>query len=184
MTFKDQIKNEYFDWLYDYVCKGRAHNNISYKKIFTLLHDTEFTFSLPKDFNRAKDGVDLRYRFAIFKEDECDPHHVLDVLDGPCSVLEMMIALAVRCEETIMDDTRYGDRTGQWFWNMMYNLGIDYMFDDIYDENVAIEIIDTFLDRRYEPDGKGGLFYIRGCREDLRDVEIWSQLCWYLDGYA
>jgi hypothetical protein len=184
MILENQIKNEYFDWLYNYVCKGRAHDNVSYRKIFMLLHNTEFTFSIAKDFNRAKDGVDLRYRFAILNEDRWDAREVLDILDGACSVLEMMIALAVICEESIMDDSKYGDRTGQWFWNMMYNLGIDYMFDDIYDENVAIEIIDAFLERRYEPDGKGGLFYIRGCREDLRNVEIWYQLCWYLDGYA
>jgi hypothetical protein len=184
MTFEDQIKNEYFDWLYDYVCKGRAHDNMSYKKIFALLHDTEFIFHIAKDFNRAKDGVDLRYKFAIKHEDIWDSREVMYILDGPCTVLEMMVALAARCEESIMDDTRYGDRTGQWFWSMMYNLGIDYMYDELYDENAAIEIIDIFLDRRYEPDGRGGLFHIRGCREDLRDIEIWTQLNWYLEGYA
>lgn len=180
MSFKNEIKNEYFEWLYNYVCNGRAHDSISYRKIFTLLHKTEFTFSLPRDVNRAKDGIDLRYRFATYKDDDV----IMDILDGPCSVLEMMLALAIRCEETIMDDTRYGDRTGQWFWGMMNSLGIDYMFDKRYDEREAKIIIYQFLDREYQPDGQGGLFYIPGCRDDLRDVEIWSQLCWYLDKYA
>lgn len=43
-TFEDQIKNRYFEWLYNYVCRGRANNNISYKKLFNLLYETEFTF--------------------------------------------------------------------------------------------------------------------------------------------
>ena len=176
----DRIKDEYFDWLYDTVCKGRAHNNTSYRKLFMFLHDIEFTFTIGKDMNRARDGVDLRYRFAMLYDDD----RIMDILDGPCSVLEMMVALAVRCEETIMDDTRYGDRTGQWFWEMMSNLGIGNMFDERFDAEFVEEKISIFLDRDYTPDGKGGLFYIKGCQDDLRDVEIWTQLCWYLDKFA
>ena len=180
MTFENEIRNEYFDWLYNYVCKGRAHKNTSYRELFTLLHQIEFTFSIDNDINRAKDGTYLRYRFAIFKNDET----ILDILDGPCSVLEMMIALAIRCEDQIMYDTRYGDRTSQWFWAMMSNLGIGNMFDEIFNEKYVERVIYRFLDRRYEPDGRGGLFYIDDCEEDLRDVEIWIQLCWYLDKVA
>lgn len=176
----DQVKSKYFSWLYNYVCKGRANANVSYKKLFMLLHDIDFDFYIRNDINRARDGVDLRYRFAMYIDDE----GAIDILDGPCSVLEMIVALAIRCEETIMDDTRYGDRTAQWFWNMLSNLGISYMTDDRYNEKLATEIIFDFLERRYDPDGKGGLFYIKDCKDDLRDVEIWTQLCWYLDKFA
>lgn len=179
MIFEDQVKNDYFDWLYNYVCKGRAHQKVSYRKLFTFLHQIEFTFIIPNDINRARDGVDLRYRFATIHRDNT----IMDILDGPCSVLEMIIALSIRCEETIMDHTRYGDRTGQWFWNMMANLGIGLMSDEIFDERLVEDIIYDFLARRYEPDGKGGLFYIKGCEDDLRDLEIWTQLCWYLDKF-
>lgn len=180
VSIEDQVKNKYFDWLYNYVCKGRVNNSISYRKLFMLLHDTEFTFYIRNDLERARDGVDLRYRFALFMDDD----YVMDILDGPCSVLEMILALAIRCEATIMDDTRYGDRTGQWFWNMLSNLGISYMTDENFDSEIANEKIYDFLERRYDPDGKGGLFYIKGCADDLRNVEIWTQLCWYLDKYA
>lgn len=179
--FSDRIKDEYFTWLYNVVCKGRAHENTSYKKLFTFLHDVEFTFSIRNDINRAKDGINLRYRFAMLNDDDS----IYDILDdGPCSVLEMMVALAIRCEETIMDDPRYGDRTGQWFWEMMNNLGIGNMFDERFDLEFVEDKIITFLNRQYTSEGKGGLFYIRGCQDDLRDVEIWSQLCWYLDKFA
>ena len=179
-TYDDQVENKYFEWLYNYVCKGRINNNISYKKLFALLHDTEFTFYVRNDINRARDGVDLRYRFAMLLDDD----KILDILDGPCSVLEMMVALAIRCETTIMDDTRYGDRTNQWFWSMLSNLGISYMTDDEFDRGIANEKIYNFLERQYEADGRGGLFYIKGCKDDLREVEIWTQLCWYLEPFA
>ena len=144
-----------------------------------FLHDIEFTFDISNDSNRARDGINLRYKYAMLTDNE----HVLPILDGPCSVLEMMVALAIRCED-IMDDTRYGNRTGQWFWEMMMNLGIGNMFDERFNADFVEEKIAIFLNRDYSPDGKGGLFYIRGCQDDLRDVEIWSQLCWYLDKFA
>ena len=95
----------------------------------------------------------------------------------------MILALAIRCEETIMDNPDYGDRTGQWFWGMLSNLGLARMTDDVFNEKIAIARIYDFMERRYEPDGRGGLFYIRNCPEDLRNVEIWTQLCWYLDNF-
>lgn len=180
MPFNNEIEYEYFEWLYNYVCKGRSHDKVSYKKLFELLHQTEFTFIIPNDVNRASDGVDLRYRFASYKGDRT----LVDYIDGPCSVLEMMVALAIRCEETIMDNTGYGDRTGQWFWEMISNLGIGYMNDDVFCAEYVEEVIHDFLKRRYNPDGKGGLFYIRYCEDDLREFEIWTQLLWYLDKFV
>ena len=61
---KDEILNEYFEWLYRLVCGDRYSNAISYKKLLVYLHRTEFTYLLSKDKNRAADGVDLRYRFS------------------------------------------------------------------------------------------------------------------------
>lgn len=184
MDFQDHLENEYFEWLYNCVCKNRTHGKISYKKLFMMLHDTEFTWIVPRDVNRAQDGIDLRYRFKNEVEEQNGEYLPPFDIKGPCSVLEMIVALAIRTEETIMDDPRYGDRTGQWFWNMMTNLGLALMTDEVYDRDYVKEKIDIFLNREYEPNGKGGLFYIRDCTEDLRDVEIWIQLCWYLDKFV
>lgn len=141
------------------------------------LHSTEFTFTIRLDENRAMDGIDLRRRFALLQECE----DIVDYLDGPCSVLEMMIALSIRIEESIMDDPNIGDRTGQWFWGMIVNLGLGSMSDSRFDKRVVDDILTRFLNRDYEPNGKGGLFTVRHCRQDLRDVEIWYQMSWYLD---
>ena len=166
----------YFDRLYDLVCQGRYSDKVSFRKLLERLHDIEFRYSIYNDKNRASDGVDLRSR--IMEDD------VVFLDDRPCSVLEMMIALAIRCEESIMDNTDYDDRTGQWFWGMVVNLGLGSMTDDRYDEDYVDFVIERFLDRDYEPDGEGGLFHIRRCHQDVRDVEIWYQLCWYLDSFG
>ena len=174
---RDRINDEYFEWIFNLVCGKRYAKEISYRKLLIFLHDTEFVYSIPNDVNRAEDGIDLRYRFAL-SQDQAD---IELYLDGPCTVLEMMVALAIHCEESIMDDPQIGDRTRQWFWLMVSNLGLGSMTDDVFDKQYAQDTIDIFLDRDYEPDGKGGLFRIRNCDRDLRTVEIWWQLLWYLD---
>ena len=175
---RDDVINEYFEWLCNSVCDRKRLRGNSYRKLFSLLHRTEFIFSIPMDENRAIDGQDLRRRFA---HDADRRGYILDCLRGPCSVLEMMVALANRCEH-IMDDPDIGDRTGRWFWGMIENLGLISMTDTDFDRRYTEERIDVFLNREYEPDGSGGLFTVKHCREDMRDIDIWYQMCRYLDG--
>lgn len=178
MKMRESINREYFEWMCNLVCKDRYAKSISYRMLLTYLHQKEFIFSIPKDQNRAKDGVGLRRRYVLIHDCE-DLIEYLDI--RPCSVLEMMVALAIRCEESIMDDPSVGDRTSQWFWGMIVSLGLGAMIDSRFDEELVVYIVNRFLDRKYEPNGKGGLFTIRNCDRDLRKVEIWYQLCWYLD---
>lgn len=177
--FQNEIDEEYFEYLYSYVDTKRYHRNISFRELMAQLHETPFNWTIPKDANRAEDGLDLRRRYAI--DMGFDSDYFEDYLDGSCSVLEVMIALAIRIEETIMDDPSVGNRTSQWFWEMVVSLGLGSMTDDNIDEEYVESVIERFLDRDYEPNGKGGLFTIPNCPYDLRDAEIWFQAMWYLD---
>ena len=161
--------DEYFEWLYEFVCGERFAKEFSFRKLLVYLHSREFTYTLNMDSNRAQDGIDLRERY-----------YGDSTIKGPCSVLEMMLALSIRCEEW-MDDPAYGDRTTQWFWNMIINMGLGAMYDSRFDKEYVENAVDRMLYREYEPNGKGGLFYIRGCTDDLRKFEIWAQMCYFLD---
>lgn len=176
MTFADRVNNEYFEWLCELIHSRRFSKDVSYRKLLMHLHNIEFTWLISFDGNRADDGIQLRRRFGLDREDMTLPTY----LEGPCSVLEMMVALAVRCEETIMDDTQIGDRTGQWFWGMVHNLGLSPMTDRDFDREYVDDVIARFLNREYEPNGKGGLFTVKHYDRDMRTVEIWCQLSWYL----
>lgn len=176
MSIRDEVQNDYFEWMVGIVCDDRYSESISYRKLLMHLHDTIFDYSVPMDANRASDGVGLRRRYSLHH----DTHGVrLDI--GRCTVLEMMVALSIRCEEEIMDDPYIGDRTSQWFWGMIANLGLGDVTDDVYDRDLVDDILNRFLDREYQPDGRGGLFRVKNCEYDLRDVEIWYQLLWYLN---
>lgn len=184
---KDMLE-EYFDWLYDKMTNRLGSRRKSYHKLFTALFDKPFTcssktsdFAIAYDFNRLEDGLNLRKRFA--DEYGYSREIVEKRLNIPCSILEVMCALAIRCEETLMDDPKYGDRTGQWFWDMVRSLGLLNMDDARFDGDFTETVLDRFLKREYTHDGRGGLFYIRGSIVDLRRIEIWYQLCRYIDAY-
>lgn len=144
------------------------------------MHHREFCYSIDLDGNRASDGVDLRYRFG---DDNGYLQAVIaDILDvRGSSILEMMVALCIRCEESIMDDPDIGNRTTKWFFDMIDSLGLSDMTDENFDEDRVNYILDVFLDREYEPNGKGGLFTLKHPRHDMRNAEIWYQCMWYLD---
>ena len=181
MTRNELIK-EYFDWMCGFVYDKKQVKNRSYKKLLNQLHSTEFIYILFMDGNRFEDGINLRYRFG--RENNYEESMITSYLDDkPCSVLEMLVALSLRCEEHIMSDSDFGNRTAIWFWTMIDNLGLDKMDDANFDRHNVEKIIDRLLDRKYERDGTGGLFRISGCNRDLRTVEIWYQMMWYLNTY-
>ena len=167
---EQEINVRYFDYMQKLA--GGDEEDIF---LLRVLHNYEFRYSLPMDGNRAEDGINLRYRFG---HDSGIPMSVVaSLLDiRPCSVLEMLISLALRCEEHIMSNSDFGDRTSYWFWGMISNMGISPS-DDIDRIKFAVR---RFLDREYEPSGEGGLFTLRRHERDLRTVEIWQQLMWYL----
>lgn len=172
----------YFGWICRMVMCDEMKSH-PYEKLLRYLDSREFTYIDPMDENRMIDGVDLRYRFG--EHFGLIPIEVSSLFqDKPCTVLEMMVALAIRCEEHIMDNQDLGNRTGEWFWEMVKSLGIDGMDDEHFDEYQVSMTVDTFLDRKYSHDGEGGLFTVVGSTRDFRKAEIWFQLCWYLDSIA
>ena len=173
MNRKD-LKQEYFEWL----CHFVKLNN--HKKLLFLLFSIDFTYDLPMDGNRYEDGIDLRYRFADEKGyPQRYAAHWLD--DVPCSVLEMMVALCLRIEEHITGNPDDGDKTSEWFKDMLKTSGLYNFADDRYSERTSIAIIQDILTHNYARNGDGGLFKLRHTRKDLRQVEIWYQAMWYID---
>ena len=101
-----------------------------------------------------------------------------------CSMLEMMVALAIKAEN-IVGDSSVGDRTPLWFWSMIQSLGLLWTAEDEnYDETKVIFIIDCFINHDYAENGKGGLFTVEDPPHDMRNVEIWNQMCWFLNERA
>lgn len=176
----NELNRAYFKWMCQLICNDDDWDFDSHSLMLSELHHIDFEYTHPMDECREEDGINLRYRFA--REQRIEARLIASALDiRPCSVLEMLVALAVRCEEQIMTNPEYGDRTGLWFWTMMDNLGLSSITNDRYDAGVVYYIVDRFMDREYDFDGMhGGLFHVPNPRRDLREVDIWYQMMWYL----
>lgn len=172
----------YFKYLYSIVNKGDYHT-VPYIHLFQYMYDTPFTYTIENDQARFNDAMDFRNRFiAKYKytgEDALNVGNPTGYVGVP-SVLEVLIALCVRIENSIMKNDDLGDRTPEFFWNIMSNLGIAHLNDSLFDSSVVEAAMERLVNRTYEPDGVNGPFYLREPREDLRRVDLWYQCMWYL----
>ena len=159
---------------FELLCNIINHDNIAfrYQKLLRYLHERPFVYSIPNDINRAVDGLELRQQLLLGK-----------MSDEGCSVLEMMIALADRCETHIMHDDEYGNRTHVWFWDMVMNLGLIKETDDTYNHIHVERCVTKFLNRDFKRNGSGSLFKTRRKDIDMREIEIWYQMSLYLEDY-
>lgn len=170
----------YFEWL---LSKIKATDS-NYRHLLMLMSRKDFHYILLMDANRYQDGISLRYQFGY----ECgipdlEVEHYLDT-DRECSVLEMMIALAIRTETDTMYNSMYGDRTYIWFWDMVRSLGlIGYTDENSWNTYMVDYILEQFMDHNYLEDGRGGLVTIDPPPADMRTVDIWTQINWKLNEY-
>ncbi len=169
----EPIEELYFNWLYSKVAsiKVLPTPSLTYLTLLRDLHSTEFVWLVSGDDNRAEEGMDLRAEFFRVSYLDRDPPW----LSIPCSVLEMMIALSRRASY----DTDISER--DWFWTFLTNLGIEYLSDNhLGITQIVDEVLDMFVWRTYDAQGKGGMFPLSKPAEDQTKRELWYQFCDYL----
>lgn len=178
MSHKVSHSAAYFQWLLKQVYDEQS-GTYSYYTLLSHLHMTQYRWTIDLDANRAADGIDLRKQFAY--------EHNIDYTDidaavycGPCSVLEMLVALSIKIED-ILSNPAYGRRTGLWFWSMITSLGLAHLTDGQFDIVTMRENLRRFFENKYWPNGVGGLFTINGCKVDLTGVDIYTQMYWYIN---
>lgn len=174
-----KLNNLYFDWMASLAIPDTRKRKL-YSKLLQHLHNSVFYFTLPLDENRYADGLDLRYRFGWehgYSNDVIG--RTIDTRET--TMLEMMVALALRGEERIMSDNEFGNRMSNWFMEMIESLKLKHMTDLYFNPHWVDSRIDDLLNHDYAPDGEGGLFTVKNPRQDMRTVDIWYQMCWYMD---
>lgn len=172
------MDDAYYRWLVQFL--GDEYLEMNYQKLLYKLYATDFYWELEYDGNRATDGLYLR---TLFTEEMRGNLGVSKIVTGaPCSVLEMLLALAKKTEHDIMYNPFYGDRTCKWFWVMLENLGLDIYDDYGYFEESVDRILYVFMHHLYASDGSGGgMFPNKFVERDLRKTDIWWQLNAFLE---
>ncbi len=169
------MNNTYRAWLVDQIDDGRA---VVYSELLSLLFETEYRWTNKLDENRAADGITLRGYFM-------DPH----VIDTPCNLLEMLVALSIKIETDLVSEP--GDyKPHRWFWFMLDNLGLLQYVDSDFCFNEVVQILDAWTKKspisgtRYSKVGKKwgkisgevgtipSLFPV----ENAQNMQIWDQI--------
>lgn len=151
---------------------------VGYDQLLGVLFATGFYAEMSMDSNRCDNGVALRHRFR--NEFELPPDCFSQAFyNKQCSVLEMIVALAIDLEERILYNTNYGDRTSKWIEEMLGNLGLMDYPDSKFDEDAVYSALWRFMVHSYRPDGLGSLFWFPNINLDMRNLEIWEQALIY-----
>ncbi len=152
---KKDIQRSYYKWL----CKSVKADH-RYSMLLDKLRRTDYIWIIDRDENRAKDGITLRYNYAVSAGiyDTESQKIVEECLSGPCSLLEFLVAISIRIERDIMYDVNEDDQTSRWFREMLGNLGLLEFDDKHYDENKVDYILNRFMSRNYGEDGAGNIF--------------------------
>ena len=162
-----EFEDRYFEWLVEKINNNGIADN--YYHLLDFLFNKDFVWVNEYDANRVVDAEKLREDYGW------DGHF------SGCSCLEMLIALAERCQHHIMGDPGGPDQTYKWFWSMIENLGLDRFDDDHFVYDLVDDIVMDWMELRYSADGKGGLFPLKHPHKDMREVEIWFQMCAWLN---
>lgn len=156
---------------YDYLLERAGlyeKEKLDYSNLFHEMHATPFQWGVPMDDNRAIDGMALRKNYTE------ETGEIVENL-GPCTFLEMLVGLAVRCEVDVMHDG-YEDHTSVWFWAMLDNSGLSDYDNSKWNATKVDATIHKIIYRKYKENGQGGLFPLKNPVNDQRKVEIWYQL--------
>ena len=165
----------YLDWLV-YIVTPDYHQRDHFSKLLLALYSTEFYWVIKRDKNRAVDGLDLRDQYERETGLYCDAY-------GPCTVLEMLIALAIRCENELMYmyDPDAGDQTDRWFWMMLDNLELtDFSDYSGFDEEKIDDILARFMDRNYGPNLRFCPFPVSFYVPEFEKMELAYQMNYYV----
>lgn len=162
----------YLNYLYGHIADPEiASPSKTYWKLATVLYKKPFLWFVPNDDNRVEDGRYLRLEFV---EDlglnDVEPHW----MNLECSMLEMLIGLSRRL--SLLDE----GEPRVWFWHLISNLDLTLSDRGRFPTARVEEVLDTVIQRTYEPSGHGGLFPLMRANRDQRYVEIWYQLNAYL----
>jgi len=169
----------YARWLQGLITR-QEDDGRTYDDLVRALGSREFTWFIPNDDNRLEDGRKLRAVFfnAVLRYKK--GRTLISLNTVPCSVLEMLIGLAKRFDELVIE-TEADDHISCWFWLFIQNLHLDRFDDQNFDPGKVSVILNRLLDRTYNADGRGSIFPLGRTSTDARITEIWYQMMEYLD---
>lgn len=178
------LNDQYFMWLLGKL-GYKEPAECRYISLLSYLYSKDFVLTDPvvgHDENRVDDGFELRKEYSRGFTIPDLP----TIFDECISVLEVLVAFACRIDDDIMYDGSL--HASKWFFIMIDNLGMTNYTDDalgtVWTVEEVEQIIDIWMFRRFDFNGKGSIFPLRNTTFDQRDVEMWYQMQeWFNENY-
>lgn len=174
MTTTRELDSYYLLWLYSQIDNKTEYDSADYSRLMRAMYDTEFTWTIDFDANRAEDGKQFRRDFAL---DQNVDHVPKNWAEMSCSFLELVFGLADRMSRML------DVHIGTCFWRLLSNAELDDQnnenFDSLYVEDRMFDIID----RAYEYNGEGGFFPLEFPQKNQANVELLYQMYAYIQEF-
>lgn len=170
----EELWDDYFQYL---IWRCGLQRMTKLTNVFAILHNIPFTYVLERDDNREEDGIDLREDYT--PPNGYDMKIIMDFYAKRCSVFEMLIGLAIRVDDEFIGDPAE-EHPEDFFIEMLENLGLTKFVGKRYREKDVINIVQRWLDRRFDKDGRGSPFPVHHDHRDQRKIEIWDQMNAYI----
>lgn len=171
----DELWDDYLQYL---LWRCNLQKKTEYSRLFEILHHINFDYIIERDENREEDGIYLREDYKIPNDFYSDLHEPFYC--QKCSVLEMLIALAIR-----VDDEFIGDPSEShpeiFFMEMIKNLGLINFKKNHYKDDEVLFIIYQWMHRKFSCYGRGSPFPVKYDIRDQRKLEIWDQMISYIN---
>lgn len=177
---------EYYDWLMSLI---HPAPNITYRlhQYSLLLYELwkrEFCwFDVHEgEESRAMDGKTLRDQFIMDFDATPD-----SVPQGPCTVLEMLIAFALRIDQQI-HNWQVGNRPWVVMEMFIDNLGLsdlcDSQLNPMRDAGYINARLETWMAHKLGRKGEGGLFRFKRPILTINDMDNWAQMNrWIIENF-
>lgn len=162
--------DEYYNWLLYHVNFGMKNYDLLMRQLF----NSPFEAILDRDLNRIDDCLSLRGQFLYEKGINGN-----FIEKDPC-ILELFVSLAIRIDNEYLGNPN-DPHPECMFWEMICNLGMDKFDNSHYKSDKIYEILGIFVGRQYDFYGNGGIFPLKMCDFDQKDVEISRQMKAYLN---
>ena len=178
--------NDYYEWLIDLIRppKGIYTPINQHGMLLFELWKREFVWfdAYEGEEARAMDGKTLRDQFLMACDKTPDA-----VPQGPCTVLEMLIAFALRID-TQVHDWRIGNRPWEWVEMFIENLGFNDLIDSdinpIRDAGYINARLETWMSHQLGHNGEGGLFRFTQRILTINDMDNWAQMNrWIIENF-
>ena len=177
---KRTSKSAYRLWLNNKI-KSPNYPITAYSQVLSALFRAPFKALYPGDDNRIGDIRDLRVQFS--NEVKLTNIEYLELQEMEPSMLELMVIMAIRINAFASED----DDISKYFWDMMESLGLHDMDDTKFNYSAVQKRVDIFINREYDANGRGGLFWIKRLNDsgyNAPKLDLWTQSQAYLNSIS